>query len=146
MFVLWESVFLETYSTSNCIWAENIIKMIWLRLLTYMWRIVQEEWALILDSNINELRCKFAVGLLKLEEICRLLLDNLIKHERYSYHTLITVAIALHIWRKAGEILTGTLWYRDKGIFLKYYAMMRDQQNYNIKKLDDSLVLYTVYI
>lgn len=108
--------------------------MIWLRFLTYMWRIVQEEGALILDGIINELRRKFAVSLLKLQEICGLLLDILIKHERHSYHTLITEAIALHIWRKAGEILTGTLWYRDKGIYLKYYyAMMREINKMNIR-------------
>lgn len=62
-----------------------------------------------MDRIIDELRGKFAVGLLELQEVCRLLLDVLIKHERYSYDILITEAIALHIWRETREILTGTL-------------------------------------
>lgn len=75
-----------------------------------MRRIIEKERLTFLSCPANELRGKITVGIFQMNEINRLLRNGFPVHQRHSYCTDITVAITLHIWREAGQIVTRTLY------------------------------------
>lgn len=79
-------------------------------LLTHVRRIIEEERLTFLSCAADELGGEGTVGIFQMNKIYRLLHDGFPVHERYGYRTDITVAVTLHIWREAGQIVTGTLY------------------------------------
>lgn len=81
---------------------------------------VEEERLSLLGWRGNKITCKVSVRVLQIQEVHRLLLDDLIVHQRDSHGAHITQTEALYIRWEAGQILTGSL-KKDKEII--YYSL-----------------------
>lgn len=75
----------------------------------YMRRKVEEERLSLLGRRGNKITCKVSVRVLQIQEVHRLLLDDLIVHQWDGHGAHITQTEALYIRWETGQILTGSL-------------------------------------
>lgn len=83
----------------------------------YMRWKVEEERLSFLGWRGNKITCKVPVRVLQIQEVHRLLLDDLIVHQRDSHGVHITQTEALYIRWETGQILTGSL-KKTKRLFI----------------------------
>lgn len=75
---------------------------------------VVEEEGLFLPGRLGDEVCgEVAVSPLEIQEVHRLLLDDIIVHQRDGYHTNITVSEAFNIRRESCQVMTGSLGERE---------------------------------
>lgn len=77
--------------------------------VAYMGGIVEEERLFFLGWCGDEIGRKDAVRPLQIEEVDRLLLDDLVVHEGNGHNADIAISETLDVWRETSQVVTGAL-------------------------------------